>query len=296
MSARAGNPLVRTYRAVNASSRNSVSTRTVYRQLEAAKIEAAKSSWTVYAHRCDESKPETCLRFKIVIWVPFATCAKNRPLSPRGPSNRLVDLPEGTRKEAWEEAKAESNGKPTAAKVKAVVNRKLGKPAQPRATARARSTARSCPTRPTWPRRGAAGKIGADVVPEIDEPDLEPFEPTPEPEPEEPDDATWLASLPLHGKLTGACARWFEIDALLYRTLEDARRTFLHHANRALAVARRKSANGEYGWRVSQFLRLEHPKHWHLCNQTEAGGCGGTGTIGMLGQCPRCHGRGYWIQ
>lgn len=155
------------------------------------------------------------------------------------------------------------------------------------------------PDPPDVARARAEGRIAPEVVVEVVEPEPEPAsrlaKPAPEPAEADLDDEAWLDTLPLRSVLVGACLRIFERDALCYRTLEDARRTFLHHASRAIATARRKGSAGEYTYRVSVFLKLNHPRHWHRCPAPEDGGCGGSGTIGVVGECPRCRGRGYWI-
>lgn len=104
-------------------------------------------------------------------------------------------------------------------------------------------------------------------------------------------DAEWVAKLPARAKLHPTRLKTFDADALLYRKLETVRKTFQYHASRALKSARQ----GEYGFRLSRFLKTDHPKHWLVCASVEHGGCGGTGTLRLVGQCPKCHGRGYWI-
>jgi hypothetical protein len=110
-------------------------------------------------------------------------------------------------------------------------------------------------------------------------------------EDEIPDDA-WLATLPARAQLAAHILRRFDADALLFRRVEAHRKTFQHHATRALNQLGR---NGAYGYRLSQFLKTAHPKHWLRCAAVEHGGCGGTGAVDLIGQCPKCHGRGYWI-
>jgi hypothetical protein len=114
----------------------------------------------------------------------------------------------------------------------------------------------------------------------------------------EPDDAEWLASLPLSSKLTGQALRRFHADALLYRTMESHRRTLGHHAAIAMNTAKREGgADGPYLYRLDNFLRLQSPKLWKCCPPTDKGGCGGLGHLPLVGKCPHklCRGRGYWI-
>jgi hypothetical protein len=105
-------------------------------------------------------------------------------------------------------------------------------------------------------------------------------------------DEDWLATLPLTTKLTGAQLKTFQTDALAYRTLEKPRKAFAHHASRTFKAAKRK---GAYLWRVKLFLGIDHPAKWLLCPSTENGGCGGSGQVKLIGQCPKCNGRGYWL-
>lgn len=143
----------------------------------------------------------------------------------------------------------------------------------------------------------AAGKIAADVVVEITEPKSpeEPDEPseqsTPEAEdPQDLSDEAWLAELPLTSKLGSSRVRGFHADALDYRRTESARKSFHHAVSRAL------KGNGEWAFRVRRLLRTDHPKHWLICPTIENGGCGGSGEVQMIGQCPKCRGRGYYIR
>jgi hypothetical protein len=108
----------------------------------------------------------------------------------------------------------------------------------------------------------------------------------------EPTDEQWLVGLPLRAKLSGAPLATFDEDALLYRRLEPHRGTFKHHAARLLSKCRRR---GAYRFAVELFLKRQHPRHWLACASPEDGGCGGTGDVPLVGQCPKCHGRGFRI-
>lgn len=139
----------------------------------------------------------------------------------------------------------------------------------------------------------AAGKIAPGVVVEV----VDPGPPAgaaavPEPEPSDADatDEQWLATLPVRGQLHPGLMRRFDADALDYRRLEAARKTFAHHASRTL------KGKGEYAYRVERLLKTDHPRHWLLCAAPEHGGCGGTGEVQFIGACPKCRGRGYWIK
>lgn len=137
----------------------------------------------------------------------------------------------------------------------------------------------------------AAGKIGPDTIPEVTthEPEPEP-ESLPEPEPTEEPDEDWLASLPARSKIAPAMVKVFDADALAFRKLESHRKTFQHRARRMA------KGNGAYAYRVRRFVTTDHPKHWLACPAVEYGGCDGTGTVEMIGQCQKCHGRGYYIR
>jgi hypothetical protein len=112
-------------------------------------------------------------------------------------------------------------------------------------------------------------------------------------------DADWLVELPLSRVLSGHQLRQFHRDALLYRRMEPARRTYVHAFNReAKALSRRYQGvpTGDYEVLTSWWVRLEHPKDWRVCVKPEHGGCDGKGIIGVIGQCPTCKGRGYRVR
>lgn len=222
-----------------------------------------------------------------------------REISPMGeisepiPERRLrplAALPEGTRKEAYDEADAESGGNPTAAKVQEVVDRKLG---------RSRVNGKVVDDPPDVAAARKAGRIPEGVSVEIEEPeDAEhPIDGAIEEQQEreaiqdEMSDQDWLESLPLYPQLSGACLKTFQDDALAYRKLTEQRRAFSYHATRVFNAARRK---GAYLWKLKFFLGVASPDRWLLCPTPENGGCNGTGRI-RIGECPKCHGRGYWI-
>lgn len=153
-----------------------------------------------------------------------------------------------------------------------------------------------------------AGAIPKDVVVEIDEPEPEPIPDEPEDSPDlesegevhpsEPTDDEWLESLPLSSVLTGSTLRVFRRDALLYRRMEQARKTYQHHFRRESKALARKNHGvlvGEYEQRMGRWLRLEHPKDWKRCPPPEHGGCDGNGGVEFISECPKCHRRGYLV-
>lgn len=205
----------------------------------------------------------------------------------------LARLPREERADAWKEAvESAPEGQPTAKQVEQVVNRKLGKPeapAKPAGQSKVNGVLRPDP--PDIKEARAAGIIAPDVVPEIDEPEPAP-EPAPDPGPAEaePSDEEWLASLPGREKLPARCRKVFDADALEFRKLEPHRDTFRRHAARIV------KGKGAFAFRVRQFLRTQHPRHWTACPAPEHGGCGGTGEVPVIGQCAKCYGRGYLVQ
>lgn len=216
----------------------------------------------------------------------------------------LAQLPEPERPAAWKEAVEESGGKPTAKAVQKVVNRKLGKPEKPAPEpapepapapiSKVNGVAQADP--PDVAALRAAGKIPAGVVVEVIEPesgdtleDVQNDHAEAAGKADDLTDAEWLETLPARAKLGERPRRIFDADALVYRRLEPHRKTFQHHAVR-IAKGR-----GSYAWRVLSFVKTDHPKHWLPCPAVEHGGCDGSGEVPLIGECPKCHGRGYRI-
>lgn len=219
----------------------------------------------------------------------------------------LSVVPKEQQRETWEEAKATApGGKVTAKHVRETVDRKIGKPAaKPEPTPAAEPEATGGQSRvngvlvadpPDIAEARAAGRIGADVVPEITDP-VATAEPEGDLEPDMGQDdlsnEEWLASLPLSEKLTGSCLKAFQMDALYYRHLESTRKKVQYHAARAPHANRQ---SGPYAYRTKRWLKTDHPKHWLICPTPDNGGCGGTGQVDLIGQCPKCRGKGFWIK
>jgi hypothetical protein len=139
--------------------------------------------------------------------------------------------------------------------------------------------------------RRAAGRIPEGVVVDVTthEPPDAATEPEPEAEPEVSDEE-WLASLPLHGRLSGGQAKVFEADALAYRHMESARRAYKH----ALSRLPRTKKKGPWRWSQDMAMSKEDPTRWIACPAPEHGGCGGQGIM-PLGPCPKCRGNGFII-
>lgn len=107
-------------------------------------------------------------------------------------------------------------------------------------------------------------------------------------------DEDWLDNLPLSSVLKDQQLATFREDALLYRTLEAARKAFAHHATRAVNKARRK---GMYKAKLKSFLKVDSPDRWIRCCEVKDGGCAGAGFRSFGGEqreCTKCYGRGYW--
>jgi hypothetical protein len=229
--------------------------------------------------------------------VPIGTTptaeSQVRPLKAVAPEDRP---------KVWQEAVEATGGKPTAKAVKAAVDRKLGREPKPDAPKLAKVNGVEAPDPPDIARLRKAGAIPADAVVTIEgeapaEHDQVDDEERAAIASDDKSDADWLAELPR--VLSGHQLRQFHRDALLYRRMEPARRTYVHAFNReAKALSRRYQGvpTGDYEVLTSWWVRLEHPKDWRVCVKPEHGGCDGKGIIGVIGQCPTCKGRGYRVR
>lgn len=101
-----------------------------------------------------------------------------------------------------------------------------------------------------------------------------------------------VASFPLSTKLSGHQLEIFKKDAQDYLYFADYRKKIGD-----VARVRFKKGGGKGPWAhaLIRFLKCEHPKDWLICPEPENGGCSGTGVY-EFGECPRCHGAGYWIK
>jgi hypothetical protein len=106
-------------------------------------------------------------------------------------------------------------------------------------------------------------------------------------------DAEYLAKCPAHSGLTGAAAKLFSAEALLFHAVTPARLAFVETV-RPLASAAKRSGGGKSGPWHSDFLRFfggPDPTRWKAC-----GPCGGTGRVVLMeksGRCDACRGNGY---
>jgi hypothetical protein len=116
------------------------------------------------------------------------------PVIPERQLRPLAELPEGHRKEAWEEARATApDGKVTAKHVQATVDRRLGKSVV---------NGREMPDPPDVAKKRAEGRIEPDTVVEVIEPEPEP-RPSPRPSPSRPRTTSTM----MHGSTRCRCDR-----------------------------------------------------------------------------------------
>jgi hypothetical protein len=183
---------------------------------------------------------------------------------PEGAIRPLTTLPEGERAEAFREASQSAGDRPpTAKEVQKAVNRRKPKPEPTPEESNVQEVLKDA-------REAAAERAAIK---------------------DEVSDENWVQSLPLSGELSGIRLRIFQVDALLFRAMEHD----LHALRTKHVPKRRKIGQGEFRFRAINFLSTPPPNQWALCPPTEYGGCGGTGEVELIGECPRCHGRGYWI-
>jgi hypothetical protein len=212
-------------------------------------------------------------------------------------SRPLTRLEPEQQQEAWQKAVASSeDGKPTAKQVEEAAQAVAPKPVN----GKSRVNGHLTDDPPDVAAARAAGKISPDVVVEVTDPGETPSAESVREEHEEREsiasegqsDEEWLATLPLRAVLDGVPLKTFEEDALAFRSLASARKTYAHHANRVLKSLRRR---GAFVARVRSFLTIEAPEKWVVCAAPEHGGCGGMGQIPLIGNCSKCYGRGYRI-
>jgi len=102
--------------------------------------------------------------------------------------------------------------------------------------------------------------------------------------------ASWLASLPLNGKLHGSSLTKFNADAQFYWSFTKSPefKAFEQH----IAKFTKSRAAGVTYFALDRFRKsLVHPRDWKLCPS-----CSGTGTAAITDHrvsCQSCHGRGY---
>jgi hypothetical protein len=230
---------------------------TLYRQLEAAQVARELDADPVFAHvRKTKDVPDRQLR-------------------------ALGGAEVGTRAEVYKIATEAAEGKPTEAVVKAAVEAKKADPdATPAELVKAVVAARPKPPRAVVPeavedvREERAER--AAIIAEIS-------------------DDEWIAAMPLADQLEGHALDKFRRDALDYRDFEATTRASVRGCldRSKRRSGRHKSFGGVVGYRLMTLAKVQHPKVWDRCPALDKGGCGGAGTVGMIGECPLCRGRGY---
>jgi hypothetical protein len=126
-------------------------------------------------------------------------------------------------------------------------------------------------------------------------------------------DEVWAMTLPLASQLNGMQRDIFIRDAIDWRNMcETAHKVsgLDGHLNAFVAFreqARKVQRESRYKWPggsvsprsfayyTSLYLGNEEPSHWILCPPIDKGGCGGTGTRDITGQCTICDGKGYRV-
>lgn len=103
-------------------------------------------------------------------------------------------------------------------------------------------------------------------------------------------DDDWLAKFPIREKLDGSQLATFDAEALMFRQIDPLRKTFGRQLATTLKGMRRK---GPWHWKTMSFLKAEGPEKWLICPPLTDGGCGGKGSVMLIGTCTMCHGSGY---
>jgi len=102
--------------------------------------------------------------------------------------------------------------------------------------------------------------------------------------------ASWLASLPMNGKLQGHALTKFNADAQFYWafTKSPEFKAFEQH----IAKFTKNRAAGVTYFALDRFRKsLVHPRDWKLC--PSCSGEGKTDGLDRIQSCQSCHGRGY---
>jgi hypothetical protein len=158
---------------------------------------------------------------------------------------------------------------------------------------------------PEIARDRAAGRIGPDVVPEIEtdggsapepesgrEPGADDDRETPE---AELTDEEWLETLPARSQLSEICRLRFDEAALAFRAMGIVREPYARQARELLRAADRKRILPNYLYQLRRHILIEHPRDWKVCPEPEDGGCDGTGELPVIGKCPHCRGDGFLL-
>jgi hypothetical protein len=162
---------------------------------------------------------------------------------------------------------------------------------------------------PDVAERRRQGKIAPGSIPEIDDPGDETTSvDTIKEEHEERQaiqadlsDEGWMATLPLSSKLEGVPLRTFQGEAITYRKWERQIKARQVQGKEIWNQIKRK---GPFAYRLERGSNIDPPEKWLRCPKVEDGGCNGEGRLRLgegdeskdVGQCTRCHGKGYWIK
>ena len=107
-------------------------------------------------------------------------------------------------------------------------------------------------------------------------------------------DEDWLQTLPLYSRLSGTQRQVFAHNALRYRQAEPLRRAFAH-GRRRLKPRTTDKLSGPYTRKIESFLSVKHPRNWLICPPLDHDGCGGTGVVPVIGECPKCKSKGFQL-
>jgi hypothetical protein len=213
----------------------------------------------------------------------------------------LAGLPPEKQREAWSQASSASkNGKPTPQDVKRAADKVSGRADRKAEPSKPKSAPKTTPKpdpkavdavleeedEERGSIHGESNGVGPKAAPE------------PTPASDDRSDGEFLESLPVREKLSPACRKAFDRDALKYRAVTTSAE-YGPFRRRAKSVLDEKAPgggpNGPYHGKLSAFLRIPHPRDWPVCPPSDKGGCGGKGIVGTTGNCGKCFGRGFLI-
>lgn len=244
-------------------------------------------------------------------WYNVAAAGVNRALTEQGVTNlpqnesqarplaQLANEPEKLAK-AWEVAndiaRQEGIQEPTRAHSERAVARVQGKPEPTSEQTSAPSTLASTPA-PSTPVQAAqaTGAIPAGAAVTTEEvTDGDDIGLDTDPVDIEMRDDKWLAQFPLDSQLKGLAHKRFKAEALAYRWLASARRTFVRTVLTPLIKEAKRETGiselGPYLHRARYGLTAPAPDKWVICDR-----CKGTGQVPTIGGCTTCHKAGFIV-
>jgi hypothetical protein len=192
---------------------------------------------------------------------------------PVGVSNPLSRLPAEEQRDAYDEALALAKAEGVAPReaARAVVNRRLGVPDGAKVTVEEGDAGGDTPESIADERAEQKAKEATELT-----------------------DEEWLGRFEIRGSLNERTRRKFDKTALLWRDLDPLRRSLAHGS--APLLKRYGDDAKPLAFYVRLLLRLGDPSRWPICHPVEKGGCGGQGTVPMVGECPECHGAGFRVK